>query len=71
VERSDTHHLLPLSKKKPAIMRDIACPILGIDATRHKPVLDRVDMNVVDVTVEIGFRLTVNKKLPPAMKLRR
>jgi hypothetical protein len=34
VERSDTHHLLPLSKN-PAIMRDIACPILGIDAELH------------------------------------
>lgn len=34
VERGDTHRLLPLSKN-PAIMRDIACPILGIDAELH------------------------------------
>jgi hypothetical protein len=37
VERSDTHHLLPLSKN-PAIMRDIACPILRIDAELHHAV---------------------------------
>src|SRR6266436_9925026 len=51
-----------------AIIREIACPILGIDPElhhaverrirpirypRHKPMLDRVDMNVIDVSREI------------------
>jgi hypothetical protein len=37
VERSDIHHLLPFAKNH-AIMRDIACPTLGIDAELHHAV---------------------------------
>jgi hypothetical protein len=58
----------PFAKVSSAAIRDIACPILGIDSklhhtmerrirpiadSRHEPVLDRVDMDVIHMTREI------------------
>jgi hypothetical protein len=63
--------------KIPTVVRDIACPIFGVDSKfyhlverrirpitnpRHKPMLDRVDMDVIQMTRKIV--LVANGVLP-------
>src|ERR1700694_5734250 len=70
--------LRPFAKLS-TVIRDIACPILGIDSelhhtmerrigpiagSRHEPMLDRVDMDVIHMTREIV--LIANGMLPIA-----